>query len=271
MAASARAKAGQVGDSAGLEALARVGLVAYGVVYLLIGWLALQLAWGGRGKSPDPSGALRTLAEQPVGNALLWLVAVGLAALGLWKASDMVWGHRTREGAERLRRRVISGFWAVIYTGLGVRSALVAAGVGAASSGSEQQATVGVLAWPGGQTIVVATGLVIIGVGLAAAITGVRKSFREAMDTSSLSPAAQMVVLHLGQVGYVTKGMALGLVGGLLSYAAWTFDWKKASGLDGALQAILAQPFGRWLLSAMAFGFVAFGVFAVLQFRYRRL
>ena len=135
MAASGKTKAEQVGDSAGLEVLARVGLIAYGVVYLLIGGLALQLAWGaGPSKSPDPSGAFRTLAEQPLGNVLLWLVAVGLVALGLWRASDVFWGHRALDGAKRVRKRVGSGVRAVVYTGLGVRSALVAAGFGAGSS-----------------------------------------------------------------------------------------------------------------------------------------
>jgi hypothetical protein len=211
------------------------------------------------------------LAEQPLGNFLLWLVAVSLLALGLWKASDMVWGHRDLEDPERLRERVTSGFWTLIYTGLGVRSALVAAGFGGASSNSPQQATVGVLAWPGGRTIVVATGLIIISVGLVAATRGVRKSFSEEIDISSLSSAGKQVVLHLGQVGYITKGMALGMVGGLLCYSGWTFDWHKASGLDAALQTVLEQPLGRWMLSAIALGFVAFGVFAMLQFRYRRM
>ena len=272
MAASGRTKAEQVGDSAGLEALARVGLVAYGVVYLLIGGLTLQLAWGaGPNKSPDPSGAFRTLAEQPLGNVLLWLLAVGLVALGLWRVSDVFWGHRKLDGTERVRKRVGSGVRAVVYTGLGVRSALVAAGFGGGSSHSQQQATIGVLAWPGGRAIVVVAGLIIISVGLVEAIRGVRKSFREELDTSSLSLAARKDVLRLGEVGYIAKGMALGMVGGLLSYAAWTFDWQKASGLDGALQTVLAQPFGRWLLSAMAFGFAAFGLFAMLQSRYRRM
>jgi len=272
VAASGERKAEQLGNSAALKALARVGLVAYGVVYLLMGGLALQLAWSpGPTKSPDPSGAFRTLAEQPLGNVLLWLVAVGLVALGLWQTSEVVWGHRNVEGAKRVRKQASSGVWALIYSGLGVRSGLVAAGYGAVSSDSPQKATIGVLAWPGGRSVVITTGLVIVIVGLLAAIKGVRKSFSEEIDTSALSPAARKGVRRLGQVGYIAKGTALGLVGGLLGYAAWTFDWKKASGLDGALQAVLAQPFGRWLLSAMAVGFLAFGLFAILQFRYRRM
>jgi Domain of Unknown Function (DUF1206) len=127
-----------------------------------------------------------------------------------------------------------------------------------------------VLAWPGGRVIVVVAGLIIIAVGVAHVVKGVKKSFAQEIDTSSMSPVASEGVARLGQVGYVAKGVALGLVGGLLSYATATFDLQK-QGLDGALQTILAQPFGRFLLTAAALGFVAFGVFAILQSRYRRM
>ena len=272
MATNAGSKAEQAGDSASLEVLARVGLIAYGVVHLLIGWLALQIAWGASAsKSADTSGALRTLADQPFGKILLWLVAVGLVALALWQASEAIWGYRNREGAKRVRKQVTSGAKAVIYAALGVSAASVALGSGSSSSQSQQQTTSGVLAWPGGQVIVVVTGLIIIGVGVAGVVKGVKKSFVEEIDTSSMSPAARKGVARLGQVGYIAKGVALGVVGGLLSYAALTFERQKAQGLDGALQTILAQPFGRFLLTAVALGFVAFGLFAMLQSRYRRM
>src|SRR6478735_2046890 len=211
----------RVGDSALLEGLARVGLVAYGVVHLLIGWLALQIAWGGTsGASADSSGALSTVAEQPFGKILLWLVAVGM---------------------------------------------------GSSSSQSQQEATSGVLAWPGGQVIVVVAALIIIGVGVAGVVKGVKKSFAEEIDTSSKSPTARSAVARLGQVGYIARGLALGVVGGLLGYAAVTFDAQQAKGLDGAMRTILDQPFGQFLLTAVALGFVAFGLFAFLQARYRRM
>jgi hypothetical protein len=272
MATKAGRKAEQAGDSASLEGLARVGLVAYGVVHLLIGWLALQIAWGASGsESADTSGALKTLADQPFGKILLWLVAVGLVALALWQASEAVWGYRSREGAKRVRKQVTSGATAVIYAALGVSAALVALGSGSSSSQSQEKATSGVLAWPGGRVIVVVAGLIIIGVGVAGVVKGVKKSFAEEIDTSSMSTAAREGVARLGQVGYIARGVALGVVGGLLGYAALTFDRQKAQGLDGALQTILAQPFGRFLLTAVALGFVAFGLFALLQSRYRRM
>jgi hypothetical protein len=272
MPTEASGMAEQAGDSASLELVARAGLIAYGVVHLLIGWLAVQIAWSASGsKSADTSGALKTLADQPFGKVLVWLVAVGLVALALWQASEAIWGYRTSEGAERVRKQVTSGARAVIYAALGVSSALVALGSGSSSSQSQQQATSGVLAWPAGRTIVVVTGLIIIGVGVAHVVKGVKKSFAEEIDTSSMSPVAREGVARVGQIGYIAKGLALGLVGGLLSYATLTFDRQKAQGLDGALETILAQPFGRFLLTAVALGFVAFGAFAILQSRYRRM
>lgn len=262
----------QTADSASLRVLARVGLVAYGVVHLLIGWLALQLAWDASArKSADVSGALRTLADEPFGRILLWLVAIGLGALALWQACEAIWGYRKREGVKGVRKQISSGAKAVMYAALGVSAASVALGSGSLSSQSQQKATSGVLAWPCGQVIVVVTGLIIIGVGVAGGVKGVKKSFTEEIDTSSMSPVARKGVAQLGQVGYITKGLALGVVGGLLSYAALTFERQKAPGLDGALQTILEQPFGRFLLTAVALGFAAFGLFAVLESLYRRM
>jgi hypothetical protein len=262
----------QVGDSASLELLARAGLVAWGIVHLLIGWLALQIARGGAaGASADSSGALRTLADQRFGKIQLGLVAVGMVALALWQASEAIWHYRHRSVARRVRRQVRSWAKAVLYAALGVSAASVALGAGSWSSHSQQQSTSGVMAWPGGALIVAAVGLIILGVGVAGLVKGVNRSFSEEIDTSSMSPLARKAVARLGQVGYIAKGAALGVVGGLLSYAALTFERRHAQGLDAALQTILVQPFGRYALTAVALGFVAFGLFAILQSRYRRM
>ena len=102
-------------------------------------------------------------------------------------------------------------------------------------------------------------------------VKGVKLSFAEEIDTSSMPPAARKAVARLGQVGYIARGIALSVVGALLGYAALTFDAQKAQGLDGAMRTIVEQPFGRFLLTAVALGFVAFGLFAFLQVRYRRM
>jgi hypothetical protein len=270
MATKTGQKAEQASDSAALQVLARFGLIAYAGVHLLIGWLALRLAWGASASnSADSSGALRTLSAQPFGKILLWLVATGLVALALWQASAAIWGYRDCDAAERVRKRFTSGAKAAIYFALGVSAASVSLGSRSSSSQSQQHTTSGVLAWPGGQVIVVIAGLIIIGVGVGSVVKGVTASFDEEIDSSSMPPAARQGVARLGQVGYVTKGVALGVVGGLLGYAALTFEQSKARGLDGAMQTILAQPFGRLLLTTVGLGFVAFGLFAALQSRYR--
>jgi hypothetical protein len=271
MQTTAASKVEQAGDSTSLALLARVGLIAYGVVHLLIGWLAVQIAWGPDGKSADSSGALHTLAEQPFGKFLLCCVAVGLVALILWQASEAIWGYHRLEAAKRRRKQVTSWAQTFIYALLAFSAASMALGSGTSSSKVQQDATTGVMAWPGGQVIVVLVGLAVIGFGATLVIKGVKRSFVDEIDTSPMSATARQGVLSLGQAGYIAKGIAMGVVGALLSYAAVTFEKHEAHGLDGALQTILAQPFGRFLLTAVALGFAAYGLFAIIQSRYRQM
>jgi hypothetical protein len=261
----------QAADSAALEAAARAGLVAYGLVHLLIGWSALRIAWGERTASADSSGALRTLSSQPMGEVLLGLVAVGMVALALWQAGEAIWGYHNRQGIKRTRKRISSAGKSVVFLALGVSAGSFALGGSSSSSRAQERRTSGVLSWPAGQTIVEVAALVIIGIGVAHVVKGVKGRFRDELGGTCLSPQARRRACVLGQVGYIAKGLALGVVGGLLGYAALTFDPHKSRGLDGALRAILDEPAGRPLLTAMAIGFMAFGVFAVLQSRYRRM
>jgi hypothetical protein len=266
------AKAREAGESATLEFLARVGLIAYGVVHIVIGILAFQIAWGGSTtENADLTGALRTLGDQPLGGALLWIVAVGLVALALWQASEAIFGHPRREGLERVRRRVTSGVKALFYAALGASAIMISLGNGSSGAQSKEQAISGILAWPGGTVVVVVAGLITMGIGVAGVIQGVVMSFREKLDTSSLSVGARVVLERLGQTGYIVKGLVLLLVGGMVGYAAIAFDRKQASGLNDAVSAILAQPFGRFLLTALALGFAAFGLFTIGSARYRRM
>ena len=259
----------QVGGSRPLELLARAGLTAYGLIHILVGWLALLMAWGGSaGESSDVSGALRTVAKQPFGKIMLGLLAGGLVALALWQASESIWGHRNREGAKR--RQIASGTKAVVYAALGVSAGRVVFGSGQSSSAQQREATSGVLTLPAGRAMVIAAGMIIIGVGIAHVVKGGKKSFLEEIDTSSMSPLARQGATRLGQIGYIAKGVVVVAVGALLTYATVTFDPQK-EGLDGALQTILAQPSGKLLLTVLALGFVAFGLFAMLQSRYRRM
>lgn len=259
------------GGSRSIAMLARVGLLAYGIMHLLVGWISLQLAWGmPANKSADSAGALATLAEQPFGTALLWTAAAGLVALSLWQLGEAWWGYRNRTGARRAVQRLTSVLKALIYLALGLSAGSLALGTGSAS-GAGSQGVSGVFAWPFGQFIVAAVGLVVAALGLAKLTKGVKASFMEDIDTSEMSARVRETMTHLGRAGHMAKGLALMVVGALLGYAAVTFDARKARGLDGALHLVLVQPFGKFLLTAIALGFMAFGLFSILQSRYRRM
>jgi hypothetical protein len=265
--------ADRAGSSDALENLARVGLISYGVVHLLIAWLALQLAWGGGGGSADQSGAMATLADSPVGKPLLWLVAVGMIALAVWQLAEVLrWrSGLSASGDQRkkaLQKTAKSVGKAVVYVALAVLAIRFATGSGSSSSQQQQQTTAGVFGWPGGRWWVALGGLVLIGVGGYHVYKGVSKKFLKQIDLGSASPATRRFVEKVGLIGFPGKGVALALVGALLVYAAVTFDPAKASGLDGAMHTVLDAPFGRFLLTLVALGIAAFGVFCLLRARY---
>ena len=272
-AGSAMGNARKAGNSDALENLARVGLLAYGVVHLLVAWLALQLAWGGGGQTADQSGAMATLAQQPLGTPLLWVVALGMVALATWQAAEILRWRGGWSGSGKTRRTALwksarSAAKAVIYGALAVTAIRFATGSGQSSSAGQQETTAGVFGWPGGRWLVLVAGLVIIAVGVQHVVKGVTKKFLKQIDTTGCSHSATRLITRLGQVGFPGKGVALALVGGLLGWAAITFDPAKASGLDGALHTVLDAPYGAWLLSLVALGIAAFGVFCLARARY---
>ena len=264
----------EAGNSDTLENLARVGLIAYGAVHLLVAWLAIQLAWfGGGGKSADQSGAMSTVADSPVGKPLLWVIAVGLIALAAWQAAEVFrwrsgWSASGKTRTKAIRKSASSVIKAVIYAALAVLAIKYATGGGTSSSQKQQDTTATVLGWPGGQFLVGIAGLVLIGSGVWHVRKGLKKTFLKQIDTSKASPSALRLVARLGQVGFPGKGVALALVGALLVYAAVTFDPSKAKGLDGALHTVLELPFGKILLTLVALGIAAFGAFLFVRARY---
>jgi hypothetical protein len=264
----------QAGNSDGLEHLARVGLLAYGLVHLLVAWIAVQLAWfGGSGKSADQSGAMATLAQSPVGTPLLWVVAVGLIALAVWQAAEVLrwrsgWTASGKARAKALKKSGKALGKAAIYGALAVLAIRFATGSGQSSSQQQQETTAGVFGWPAGQWLVGAAGLVLIGSGAYHVYKGLTKRFLKEIDTSDANRAAVRMVTRLGQVGFPGKGVALAGVGALLVYAAITFDPSKAQGLDGAMRKILDLPFGHILLTLVALGIAAFGAYLFVRARY---
>lgn len=260
---------GQVGDAAGqvhrstlLEIGMRAGIVAFGVVHLLVAWIALQLAWTTENRKANTRGALHSLAAQPFGGVLLWVTAIGLVGLAIWQALEAVIGRSQRRGFARIRRRLTCAGRAVACTSLAVLAFGMASGSGGGSSGSSKDTmTARVLNMTGGQALVTLLGLAIVGIGIFEIAYGVRKSFKDDLDPRATTGPHGQAVVRLAQAGYIAKGIAIGIVGILFAWAAITYEPKKAGGLDSALNTLLDQPYGAWLLSAVALGIAAFGVY----------
>ena len=249
-------------DSPVLDTMARAGLVAFGVVHLVLGWLSVQLALGDREGSTSTSGAVQELAQQPFGGVLVWAVGIGMVLLVVWQVVEAVVGHRDEDGADLVRKRLTSAGKAVVYAAIGASAIKVAVGKG--SSGSEKQTdgfTAKLLEVPGGQVLV---GLVALGILVVAGFLvhrGVTDGFLKKMTGSGRSGNDGTAYRWLGRVGYVAKGVALGVVGVLFAYAAITHDSEKSGGLDQALSKVLEQPFGPVVLVVIGLGFACFGAF----------
>lgn len=250
---------------------ARIGLVAYGVVHLLIAWIALQVAWSGGGDASS-GGALRTLADQPFGRTMLWITVLGLIALVLWQLGTAIWGYASEDGAKRARKRVGAAGRAVVYGALAVSAVKIASGSGGSSGGDSQEEglTSDLLTAPAGRVLVAAVGVAIIAVGVRQVHRGVTESFTHDLEGTATAGDTGSAVVALGRFGYIAKGVAIGVVGILFGWAALSYDPDKAGGLDDALKSVRDQPFGPYLLTAVALGIAAFGLYCFAWAKYAR-
>lgn len=249
-------------DSDWLDRVARAGLVAYAIVYLMIAWLAFQLALGDREGTPSSTGALRELAQQPLGSLLIWLVSAGLVLLAIWQGLEAAVGHRDEE--HRVRKRLGSAAKTVVYAVIAVSGVRIAIGSGSSGKG-EQTATARLMSLPAGQALVVLVGLVIIGVGVFHAWRSWTADFADQLDQEGRAGRSGRALLAAGRAGYAARGVAFVIVGGLFCYAGLTHEATKSGGLDQALLEVLDQPLGPLLLGLVALGLACFGVFTLAR------
>lgn len=250
----AKRAAEKVEDSRPYRISVRAGLIAYGVMHVLIAFLTIRLATGGSDEDASQSGALRTLASNPMGPALLVAVAIGFLALTCWQVISTFMGHREYSGGQRWRKRAASAGKAVIYVALGASAANIALGD---RSDGDAAATAGgaVMALPFGQVLVGITGLVIAALGVWLA----SKAFTDKWD-EDLTGNPGKVGTWAARVGHFTKGVTYAGLGALFVWAAVNYEPESTGGLDAALQTLRGAPFGPWLLGAAAFGFACYGV-----------
>ena len=266
-------RAREVTDSPVLTALARIGLIAYGAMHLLIGYLAARLAWGVRGADADQTGALQTVADGPGGSLLLWTIGLGMLALALWQAGEvLLWLHGLFDAEHRVRTAVVCVKClakAAVYAVLGITALLFALGVEYEADESLRELTGDTLGVPGGALIVGAVAAGVVAVGLYTLVRGVTGGFMKDIDLPTAPDRWEPVIEGIGRVGYIAKGIAFGLVGVLLWRAATSADVSTATGLEGAMTAVVGvATAGPWLLAGIALGFAAFGLYALARARY---
>lgn len=252
--------------------LARAGLAARGVMYVLVGWLAVQIAFGQGGHQADRSGALRLVAQTPFGQAALWLLVAGFGGMALWRLSEAAYGAAGPDGRKAgtrlaaLARGLFYGF--VVYSIL-----KYALGVGAPTSSNQQSKdlTAQAMKLPGGRLIVGLIGSAFFIGALRLAYSAFRKKFLGKLDLGLMGATARRVVERLGQVGGVARGAVFATAGIFLIAAAVQFQPGRAKGVDATLRTFAHTPLGPWLLAVVAAGLVTFGVYSFCEARWRRV
>ena len=263
----------QVENAAWLNVLARVGLVAKGVSYALVGVLAIKLAADSGGKATSRQGALQTLAQHSFGKFLLVVLAFGFAAYAVWRFAQAFFDkNNDGDGAKGLAKR--AGYFGrgAIYAGLTYSTIKILSGSAEQSQNQKAHKTAAtVLSWPAGKWIVGAAGLVLIGVGLWNGYRALEKKFLKNWKTEKMGPTARRWGTRSGMVGLSARMVVFALIGIFVFKAAYDYNPREAIGLDGALQKLASQSYGSWLLGIVAAGLLAYAVFCFFEARYREV
>jgi hypothetical protein len=266
----AQEKGGDFAQSRQFEWLARAGIATRGVIYAIIGILAIKLAFGSGGETTNQQGALTEIAKQPFGKALLIFTAIGLAGYAIWRLVRAAIGHGP-EASDDTKERIDGLASGIGYLLLFITAVSILIGSGGGGSGGPDKATGGVLGWPGGQFLVGIAGLVIIGVGLQQGYKGITRSFMEETDTHSMNDRVKHGYTAFGIFGHLARMAVFGLIGWFLVKAAIDYKPKEAVALDGALAKLAHAPYGPLLLGIVAAGLIGFGAFSLVESRYRRV
>ncbi len=268
------AKARASANSTWVNALARIGLAAKGVSFGIVGVLAGKLALGDGGAATSREGAFARLAKEPFGEALLIALAFGFGAYAVWRFVQAFFDKEGEgEGPVGLAKRATFFGRGLIYSGLTWAAINVVTEAHETRSQNERarEATAHVLSWPAGRWLVAIAGVGIAGIGLFNGYRGLTQSFLERWNTSEMGGTAREWLARIGTVGLVARMIVFGLIGGFLVKAALEYDPEDAIGIDGALQKVAAQTYGSFLLGVVAVGLIAYGIFGLLEARYRRV
>jgi hypothetical protein len=269
---SARSAGRRTARSRPLGLLARAGFAARGLLYVIIGGIAVAMAFGHSGDQADSAGAVRLVAATPVGLVALWLLFAGFVGLALWRLAEAAYGG-PGPGEQKASSRLAALAKAVIYGFIAYTILKYAIGAGAPTSGNQQSTdlTAAVLRHPGGQAVVIAAGIAFIVCGGYIAYTSWRRDFLKQLRLSGASPRARRAVTRLGQIGGIARGVVFAAVGVFLAIAGFRAQPGQAKGLDATLRSFAQTPLGPWLLVVVAAGLVTYGLYSFCEARWRKV
>lgn len=272
MATRAKARTARGGraaaDSDELGMLARAGFLARGVMYIVIGWIALLIAFGKTSRRADSSGAVHALGTTPFGVIALWVLVIGFFGMALWRLAQALFGgHGQRAGG-----RLLALLRAAVYSALGYGVLEYAIGAGGPRSGNRQAVdlTATLMRHPGGRIAVALAGLALAVAGVAIGYQAWRERFLSELGLGKARARTRRAVEWLGRVGGVARGVVFATAGVFLVIAAVRSQPGQAKGLDSSLRELARTPFGPWVLVLVAAGLVMFGVFSWCEARWRR-
>ncbi|WP_028937309.1 DUF1206 domain-containing protein [Pseudonocardia spinosispora] len=248
---------------------ARAGLVANGLIHLLVAYLAIRVAFGDAERA-DQGGALQTIAGEPFGRLLLWAVTAGFAAVVIWRLREALSGFRyLTDESQRRQKRLFSAGQVVVFAVLTGLTARVAGGEPPGNGG--QSGSAWLLQAPGGRWLLAAIGVGVVVTGGFMAFRGWQKAFLEDVDLIGAPALVSVLAERLGQFGAVAKALAIMIIGVLIDVAALKSEPARAQGMDVALKTLAAQPFGSVLLVVVALGLASYGLFCFFDARYHRV
>ncbi|MGP1387751.1 MAG: DUF1206 domain-containing protein [Thainema sp.] len=257
-----------------VEVLSRLGIAAKGIVYALVGILALQAAFGAGGQATDQQGAFGTVISQPFGKFLLSLIALGLIGYVVWRLVQTFKDpDRNGTDAEGLLKRFAYFISAVIYGALAFAAIQIVLGNSSGSSGdsSAQDWTARLMSQPFGQWLVGTVGAIIIAIAFYHFYQMFSAKFRKYFKWHEMSQTERTWSTRLGRLGHGARGVTFLIIGGFFIQAAIRANPNEARGLGGALRTLEQQPYGPWLLGLVALGFIAYGIYLEARARYRRI
>lgn len=268
-----RAGARRAANGSVREGAARAGLTAQGVIYLLVGVLALRIAFGDGGRQADSGGALAELAGRPFGATLLWALGIGLAGMALWRLTEALFGSVGHDGRSA-RKRLLAGARCVFYTSVASSVLAFAADRGHGSGSSDRKSrdlTARAMELPAGQWLVGLAGAVVVGIGVWGGVRAVRRKYHEELKLGELSARVRRLIDVTGVGGGVARALVFAAAGVFAVRAAITYEPDRAKGMDDTLRSFADTPLGPWLMACVAAGLVLFGVFTFALARWRRV